>query len=174
MSTQDRDLWVIPLNLNDWSFCKQFAWVSIHSSTKLFKISISRRSNVIIRLFQSKMESAHESRLYYQFLYRYRIMGSTNCTCVVEMSSAFLDPWQTSKNFENFGFYFIQFWPQRLWISSMWTVMACWEEAKLIYGEIILKFVTNLTKTITGPGPTITTFCPRISGTHKDEIIWLD
>ena len=109
----------IPLNFNNWSFYKQFARVSIHSSTKLFEISISRRSNVIIRLFQSKMESAHESRLYYQFLYRERMMGSTNCTCLVEMSSAFLDPWQTSKNFENFGFYFIQFWPRRLWISLM-------------------------------------------------------
>ena len=157
MSTQGRVWWT---GLFYWSSCKQFTRDSIHSSTKLFEISISRRSNVIIRLFQSKMESAYESRLYYQFLYRYRMMGSKKCTCVVEVSSAFLDHWQTSKNFENFGFYFIQFWPRRLWISSMLTVMVCWEEAKLIYGEIILKFVTNSTKMIIGPGPTIKNFCP--------------
>ena len=88
------------------AFWKQLKRVSIQSSAKLLEISISRRSNVIIRLFQSKMEPAYKSC---QFFYCHRITGSTYCTRVASWTSSSLNPWKTSKNFENFGFYFIQF-----------------------------------------------------------------
>ena len=51
--------------------------------------------------------------------------------------------------------------------------MECWEEAKLIFGEIISKFAMNSTKMITGPCPTITSLRPRILWTDKNEMIWL-